>query len=79
MIKGSREYPEELFIDDLFKINKKKEFKDEYKIGTRIKKDNKVLTVQSITINKKLILDLKDKIEIILYEKGGTVLEEKED
>jgi hypothetical protein len=42
MIKGSREYPEELFIDDLFKINKKKEFKDEYKIGTRIKKDNKV-------------------------------------
>jgi hypothetical protein len=79
MIKGSREYPEELFIDDLFKINKKKEFKDEYKIGTRIKKDNKVLTVQSITINKKLILDLKDKIEIILYEKGGTILEEKED
>jgi hypothetical protein len=79
MIKGSREYPEELFIDDLFKITKKKEFKDEYKIGTRIKKDNKVLTVQSITINKKLILDLKDKIEIILYEKGGTVLEEKED
>ncbi len=79
MIKGSREYPEELFIDDLFKINKKKEFKDEYKIGTRIKKDNKILTVQSITINKKLILDLKDKIEIILYEKGGTVLEEKED
>ena len=79
MIKGSREYPEELFIDDLFKINKKKEFKDEYKIGTRIKKDNKVLTVQSITINKKLILDLKDKIEIILYEKGGTVLEVKED
>ena len=79
MIKGSRECPEELFIDDLFKINKKKEFKDRYTIGTKIKKDNKVITVQSITINKKLILDLKDKIEIILYEKGGTVLEEKED
>jgi len=31
------------------------------------------------TINKKLMIDLKDKIEMILYEKGGTVLEEKED
>ena len=79
MIKGNREYPEELFIHDLFKISNKDEFKDEYRIGTRIKKDNKILTVQCITINKKLMIDLKDKIEMILYEKGGTVLEEKED
>ncbi len=78
-MKGKREYPEELFIDDLFKINKKEEFKDEYRIGTRIKKNNNVLTAQCITINKKLMIELKDKIEIILYEKGGTVLEEKED
>jgi hypothetical protein len=78
-MKGKREYPEELFIDDLFKINKKEEFKDEYRIGTRIKKNNNVLTAQCITINKKLMIELKDKIEMILYEKGGTVLEEKED
>ena len=63
----------------MFKINKKEEFKDEYRIGTRIKKNNNVLTAQCITINKKLMIELKDKIEIILYEKGGTVLEEKED
>jgi len=48
MIKGNREYPEELFIDDLFKISNKEEFKDEYRIGTRIKKDSKILTVQCI-------------------------------
>ena len=79
MIKAEREYPEELFIDDLFKINKKEEFKGEYRIGTRIKKDSNVLTAQCMTINKKLMIELKDKIETILYEKGGTVLEEKED
>ena len=77
-MKGKREYPEELFIDDLFKINKKEEFKDEYRIGTRIKKII-MSWPQCITINKKLMIELKDKIEMILYEKGGTVLEEKED
>jgi hypothetical protein len=79
MIKGNREYPEEVFIEDLYGIHKKKEFKDEFRIGTRIKKDSKVLTVQCMTLNKKLLIELKDRIDGILDEKGGTVQVEKED
>jgi hypothetical protein len=78
MIKGERDYPEELFIDDLYKIHNKVELKDEFTIGTRITKYGKILNVQQITINKKLMMELRDKIDAMLYQ-NGIVSESKED
>jgi hypothetical protein len=79
MIKGKREFPEELFIEDLYEIHKKEEFKDEFRIGTRITEKNQILTVQCMTINTKLLIELRNRIDTILYDKDGTVQEEKED
>ena len=53
---------EELFINDLYKIHRKDMYKEQYLLGTKIKKDRKLLNVQEMVLDKTLLRELRDRL-----------------
>ena len=55
-------YPEELFINDLYKIHRTDKYKEQYLIGTKVKKDRKLINVQEMVLDKTLLRELRDRL-----------------
>jgi len=58
----SKSYPEELYINDLYKIHRRDIYKEQFLIGTKIKKDRKVVNVQEMTLDRTLLKELRDRL-----------------
>ena len=54
--------PEELYIHDLYKIHRRDIYKEQFLIGTKIKKDRKIVNVQEMTLDKTLLRELRDRL-----------------
>ena len=54
--------PEELFINDLYKIHRTDMYKEQYLIGTKVKKDRKLINVQEMVLDKTLLRELRDRL-----------------
>ncbi len=59
---SSKTYPEELYINYLYKIHRRDIYKEQYLIGTKIRKDRKVVNVQEMTLDKTLLRELRDRL-----------------
>lgn len=57
-----KSYPEELYINDLYKIHRRDIYKEQFLIGTKIKKDRKIVNVQEMTLDKTLLRELRDRL-----------------
>ena len=57
-----KSYPEELYINDLFKIHRRDIYKEQFLIGTKIKKDRKIVNVQEMTLDRTLLRELRDRL-----------------
>jgi hypothetical protein len=55
-------YPEELFINDLYKIHRTDKYKEQYLIGTKVKKDRKLINVQEMVLDKTFLRELRDRL-----------------
>jgi hypothetical protein len=53
---------EELFINDLYKIHRKDMYKEQYLLGTKVKKDRKLINVQEMVLDKTLLRELRDRL-----------------
>ena len=54
--------PEELFINDLYKIHRTDMYKEQYLLGTKVKKDRKLINVQEMVLDKTLLRELRDRL-----------------
>jgi hypothetical protein len=57
-----KSYPEELYINDLYKIHRRDIYKEQFLLGTKIKKDRKIINVQEMTLDKTLLKELRDRL-----------------
>lgn len=57
-----KSYPEELFINDLYKIHRTDVYKEQYLLGTKVKKDRKIINVQEMIMDKTLLRELRDRL-----------------
>ncbi|MDQ3084017.1 MAG: hypothetical protein M3Q77_04300 [Thermoproteota archaeon] len=57
-----KSYPEELFINDLYKIHRTDVYKEQYLLGTKVKKDRKIINVQEMIMDKALLRELRDRL-----------------
>ena len=57
-----KSYPEELYINDLYKIHRRDIYKEQFLKGTKIKKDRKIVNVQEMTLDKVLLRELRDRL-----------------
>jgi len=57
-----KSYPEELYINDLYKIHRRDIYKEQFLIGTKIKRDRKIVNVQEMTLDKTLLRELRDRL-----------------
>jgi hypothetical protein len=53
---------EELFINDLYKIHRKDMYKEQYLVGTKVKKDRKLINAQEMVLDKTLLRELRDRL-----------------
>ena len=53
---------EELFINDLYKIHRKDMYKEQFLLGTKVKKDRKLINVQEMVLDKTLLRELRDRL-----------------
>ncbi|TVP41601.1 hypothetical protein [Candidatus Nitrosocosmicus arcticus] len=57
-----KSFPEELFINDLYKIHRTDVYKEQYLLGTKVKKDRKIINVQEMVMDKTLLRELRDRL-----------------
>jgi len=57
-----KSFPEELFINDLYKIHRTDVYKEQYLLGTKVKKDRKIINVQEMIMDKTLLRELRDRL-----------------
>lgn len=57
-----KSFPEELFINDLYKIHRTDVYKEQFLLGTKVKKDRKIINVQEMVMDKTLLRELRDRL-----------------